>query len=100
MNGYFETDYLILRSMLTTSSLKLEKAWQGDGCYSLETTPTFSVVLSVIQYALTVLMLNKMQMDRLERIQNEAMRVILRTTRNMAIAAMWYLLDMLRICRI
>jgi hypothetical protein len=39
------------------------------------------LVLSVIEYALAVLALSNTQIDKLERIQNETMRIILRCTR-------------------
>jgi hypothetical protein len=51
------------------------------------------LVLSVIEYALAILTLNNTQINKLERIQNEAMRIILECTRDPSCKAMKYLLD-------
>ena len=51
------------------------------------------LVLSVIEYALPILTLSQTQIERLERIQNEAMRIILGCTKDTAVRAMRYLLD-------
>jgi hypothetical protein len=50
-------------------------------------------VLSVIEYALVILTLCNTQIDTLERIQNEAMRIILGCPRDTSCRAMRYLLD-------
>jgi hypothetical protein len=63
------------------------------------------LVLSVIEYALAILTLSRTQLERLERLQNEAMRIVLGCTRDTACRAMRYLLDIptmedrTRICR-
>ena len=51
-----------------------------------------SVILSVIDYGLGLTALSKSNLLKLDRVQNEAMRVILRTTKDTAIEAMRYLL--------
>src|SRR5579871_6969330 len=51
------------------------------------------LVLSVIEYAMAILMLSPRQTERLDKIQNEAMRIILGCTRDTEIRAMRYLLD-------
>jgi ribonuclease HI len=59
----------------------------------------------VIEYALAILTLSRTQFERLERLQNEAMRIVLGCTRDTACRAMRYLLDIptmegrTRICR-
>ena len=64
------------------------------------------LVLSVIEYALAIMTLSRTQIDRLERLQNEAMWIILACTRDTACRAMRYLLDIptmddrTRICRV
>jgi hypothetical protein len=50
-------------------------------------------VLSVIEYALAILTLGNTHMYKIERIQNEAMRIILLCTRDTTCRAMRYLLD-------
>ena len=61
--------------------------------------------MSVFEYAMAILTLSCKQMERIERIQNEAMRIILGCTRDTACRAMRYLLDFptirdrLQICR-
>src|SRR5579871_4624984 len=51
------------------------------------------LVLSGIEYGGAILTASDTQMDRLERIQNEAMRIILGCTRDTPCVAMRYLLD-------
>jgi hypothetical protein len=51
------------------------------------------LVLSVIEYALAILTHSNTQIDKLERIQNEAMRIMLGCTRNTSCRAMTFLLD-------
>ena len=51
------------------------------------------LVLSVIEYAMAILTLSPRQTERLDKIQNEAMRIILGCTRDTEIRAMRYLLD-------
>ena len=51
------------------------------------------LVLSVLEYALAILTLSHSQIERLERIQNEAMRIILGCTKDTSCRAMRYLLD-------
>ncbi|MCG8431104.1 MAG: hypothetical protein MJA29_08015, partial [Candidatus Omnitrophica bacterium] len=52
------------------------------------------LVLSVMDYGLGLLTLSQTQIQRLERIQNEAMRAALGCTRDTPIACMRYLLDL------
>jgi hypothetical protein len=51
------------------------------------------LVLSVMEYALAMLTASQAQIQRLERVQNEEMRIILVCTRNTACRAMRHLLD-------
>ena len=51
------------------------------------------LVLSVIEYILAILTLSRTQMARLERLQNEGMRIILGCTKDTSCKAMRYLLD-------
>jgi ribonuclease HI len=51
------------------------------------------LVFSVIDYALAILTISKTQTERLERIQNEAMRIILGCTGDTSTRAMRFLLD-------
>ena len=53
-----------------------------------------ALVLSVIEYGLALVNLSETQLNRLEVIQNEGMRVILGCTRDTSTAAMRYLLDL------
>ena len=52
-----------------------------------------ALVLSPIQYAAAILTVSPTQIARLERVQNEAMRIILGCTRDTSCVAMRYLLD-------
>ena len=52
------------------------------------------VVLSVLDYGLGLLTLSQTQVDRLERVQNEAMRAVLGCTRDTPIVTMRFLLDL------
>ena len=52
------------------------------------------MVLSVIDYGLGLLTLSQTQVDRLEKVQNEAMRAVLGCTRDTPIYAMRFLLDL------
>jgi hypothetical protein len=51
------------------------------------------LVLSVIEYVLAMLTFSNIQIDKLERIQNETMRIILGCTMDTLCRAMTYLLD-------
>ena len=51
------------------------------------------LVVAVVEYALAILTLSQTQTERLDRIQNEAMRIILGCTRDTSARAMRYLLD-------
>ena len=51
------------------------------------------LVLSPIEYALAILTVSPTQIGRLEKVQNEAMRIILGCTRDTSCVAMRYLLD-------
>jgi hypothetical protein len=51
------------------------------------------LVLSVVEYALAIFTVSQTQIQRLEHIQNEAMRILLGCTRNTACRAMRHLLD-------
>ena len=53
-----------------------------------------SVILSVIDYGLGLTTLSQSSLLKLDRVQNEAMRVILGTTKDTAIETMRYLLDL------
>ena len=53
-----------------------------------------SVILSVIDYGLGLITLSQFNLLKLDRVQNEAMRVILGTTKDTAIEIMRYLLDL------
>ena len=53
-----------------------------------------SVILSVIDYGLGLTTLSQSNLLKLDRVQNEAMKVILGTTMDTPIEAMRYLLDM------
>ena len=53
-----------------------------------------SVILSVIDYGLGLTTLSQSNLLKLDRVQNEAMRVILGTTKDTPIEAMRYLLDL------
>ena len=53
-----------------------------------------SLVLSVIDYGLGLVTISKTQLQKLERIQNEAMRTVLGCTRDTSCAAMRYLLGL------
>ena len=53
-----------------------------------------SVILSVIDYGLGLTTLSQSNLLNLDRVQNEAMRVILGTTKNAPIETMRYLLDL------
>ena len=52
------------------------------------------VILSVIDYGLGLTTLSQSNLLKLDRVQNEAMRVILRTTKDTPIETMCYLLDL------
>lgn len=52
------------------------------------------VVLSVIDYGLGILSLSKTQIDRLERVQNAAMRAVLGCTKDTHVVCMRYILDL------
>ena len=52
------------------------------------------MVLSVIDYGLGLLTLSQTQVDRLEKVQNEAMRAVVVCTRDTPISAMRFLLDL------
>ena len=52
------------------------------------------VVLSVIDYGLGLLTLSNTQLERLERIQNEAMRTVLGCTRDTPIACLRHILGL------
>lgn len=89
--------------MWTTSSSKLVKPGDGGGdCYSVQATPSISVVqglvFSVIEHTLALPTFSGTQVDRVERIKNEAIKTILGCTRDTAIAARGCLLDMTTIC--
>ena len=53
-----------------------------------------SVILSVIDYGLGLTTLSQSNLLKLDRVQNKAMRVILRTTKDTPIETMHYLLDL------
>ena len=53
-----------------------------------------SVILSVIDYGLGLTTLSQSNLLKLDRVQNEAMRVILGTTKDTPIETMLYLLDL------
>ena len=53
-----------------------------------------SVILSVIDYGLSLTTLSQSNLLKLDRVQNEAMRVILGTTKDTPIETMRYLLDL------
>ena len=53
-----------------------------------------SVILSVIDYGLGLTTLSQSNLLKLDRVQNEAMRVILGTTKDTPIETMRYLLDL------
>ena len=53
-----------------------------------------SVILRVVDYSLGLTTLSKSILLKLDRLQNEAMRVILGTTKDTPIEAMRYLLDL------
>ena len=53
-----------------------------------------SVILSVIDYGLGLTTLSQSNLSKLDRVQNEAMRVILGTTKDTPIETMHYLLDL------
>ncbi|XP_012940556.1 uncharacterized protein LOC106012357, partial [Aplysia californica] len=52
------------------------------------------VVLSVIDYGLGILSLSKTRIDRLERVQNAAMRAVLGCTKDTHVVCMRYILDL------
>ena len=53
-----------------------------------------SVILSVIDYGLGLTTLSQSNLLKLDRVQNEAMRVLLGTTKDTPIETMRYLLDL------
>ena len=53
-----------------------------------------NVILSVIDYGLSLTSLSLSKLLKLDRVQNEAIRVILGTTKDASIEAMRYLLDL------
>ena len=53
-----------------------------------------SVILSVIDYGLSLTTLSQSNLLKLDRVQNEGMRVILGTKKDTSIEAMRYLLDL------
>lgn len=57
----------------------------------------YQVVLSVIEYGLGILTLSRSQRERLERIQNEGIRIVLGCTRDTPIQTMRYMLGLLSI---
>lgn len=70
----------------------------GDGCISLQKVPPISVISgAVIEYPLSFLLLSRRQIDRLKKIINEAMWIILRCTRGIAVTAIKYPLNMFTI---
>ena len=52
-----------------------------------------AIVLSPIEYALSILTLSAIQIERLEKVQNEAMRIILGCTKDTPCVTMRLLLD-------
>ena len=63
------------------------------------------LVMYVLEYAMAILTFSRKQIERVERIQNEAMQIILGCTRDTACRAMRYILDFptiedrIQICR-
>ena len=53
-----------------------------------------ALVLSVIDYGLGLTTFSRAQIERLERIQNEGMRIVLGCPRNTSVTAMRYMLDL------
>ena len=98
---HFDT-MLTYKTQVVSSKLRCKKglsALNAMASKDIEQSHLFllcdSVILSVIDYGLGFTALSQSNLLKLDRVQNEAMRVILGTTKDISIEAMRYLLDLL-----
>ena len=86
------------RKHVETTALKCKKSLKAMAAEGIEQCHLFllyqSVVLSVVDYGLGLTTMTQTNLLTLDRVQNEAMRVILGTTKDTSIETMRFMLDL------
>ena len=89
---------LTYKTQLESTKLRCNKGLKAMASKGIKQRHLFllyhSVILSVIDYGLGLTTLPQSNLLKLDRVQNEAIRVILVTTKDTSIDAMHYLLDL------